>query len=76
MRHGKCFESFTRFVFCFVLSCARVATLSFVVRQLYSGGLSACDEDSSEAGVGVRATVLTNRAMVLFKQGKVMKART
>ncbi|CBJ28789.1 conserved unknown protein [Ectocarpus siliculosus] len=38
--------------------------------ELYSAALERCRGESSPEGINLRATVLTNRAMVLFKQGK------
>ncbi|CAN0361683.1 unnamed protein product [Ectocarpus sp. 12 AP-2014] len=38
--------------------------------ELYSAALERCRGESSPEGTKLRATVLTNRAMVLFKQGK------
>lgn len=45
-----------------------------MLRQLYSAALEQCSGDSSAEGANLKATVLTNRAMVLFKQGKVSPA--
>lgn len=45
------------------------------LRQLYSAALEQCSGDNSVDTTSLRATVLTNRAMVLFKQGKVSFAQ-